>query len=158
MSTALRRTASATGSAALVGASLLFDGSVAQAAPLDNTDPIATGCNNTGQLVRSAPLANTSGAQQGRVFLYYSTACRTVWAKVVTDLPGDCITGLPGGASWCASAFIHRDSDNRQLQCTTPTGTRSCYTRQLNDAGVTSFAKAVLDYFGGPYSGRTGSF
>ncbi|HEV8559295.1 MAG TPA: DUF2690 domain-containing protein [Actinophytocola sp.] len=156
MSTALRRTASVTGSAAIVGASLLFDGSVAQAAPYDGTDPQATGCSNTGRVVRQAPLANEFGGQQGTVYLYYSTACRTVWAKVVTGLP-ECIPGLPPALSYCAAAFVHRNSDGAQLRCDTPAGASSCYTRQLNDANVTSFAKAVLEY-GTGYSGVTGSY
>lgn len=154
MSTSARRFASLGGAAAIVGSSLLFDGAVANAAPYDGTDPGATGCSNTARVARSAPIRNRyNGHAQGTVYLMYSTACRTVWAKMVTGAPG-CVPG----DDWCGSATVHRNSDGRELICYTPAGRSSCSTRQLNDAGVTSFAEA--EYTNGPwnYYGKTASY
>ncbi len=154
MSTTLRTAASVGGSAAIIGASLLFDGSVAQAAPFDGTDPIATGCSNTARVARQADLVNgVTGAHHGTVQLYYSSACRTVWAKVITDEPG-CQPGI----DFCGDAVVHRLSDGAELRCITPAGSSSCYTRQLNDANVTSLAAATAD--SGPYTyfGKTAAF
>ena len=156
MSTAFRRTASATGSAALVGASLLFDGAVAQAGPeLDNTDPIATGCSNTGRVVEHEPLRNTNGngQVQGTIYLFYSSACRTVWAKIVTDGPNCQSNGV-----WCGNAYVIRDRDGRVLGRPTPVGGTTAYTKQLNDIDVTSYALGNLTTQSSGYFNKTESF
>ncbi|HET8641569.1 MAG TPA: DUF2690 domain-containing protein [Pseudonocardiaceae bacterium] len=154
MGKSMRRFASLGGAAAVVGSSLLFDGAVANALPYDNTDPGATGCANTGRVVRSAPMRNRyNGDPQGTVYLFYSSGCRTVWAKMSTGAPG-CVPG----ADWCGSATVHRNSDGYELRCYTPSGRSSCSTRQLNDANVTSFAEAQFDNGPWSYYGKTGSY
>ncbi|HEY0640362.1 MAG TPA: DUF2690 domain-containing protein [Pseudonocardiaceae bacterium] len=153
-----RRSASIGGIAAVIGSSLLFDGATAaaddQVLVKDGSDPRLTACTDTGRVVRQAPMRNTyNGHAQGTVYLYYSTSCRTVWAKLVTGAPG-CVPG----DDWCGSARVHRNSDGAELVCYTPRGASSCVTGQLNDAGVTSYAEA--DYTNGPwnYYGKTGSY
>jgi hypothetical protein len=149
-----RRLASVGGAAAVVGSSLLFDGSVANAAPYDNTNPQTTGCANTARVAKSAPMRNSyTGEYRGTVYLMYSSACRTVWAKLDTASPG-CQPGI----DYCGRAIVHRNSDGRELICYTQPGRNSCSTYQLNDANVTSYAKAQYD--SGPFSyyGKTASY
>ena len=154
MRASMRRLGSAGGAAAVVGASLLFDGAVANAAPYDGTDPVATGCSNTARVARSAPLRNTyTGTARGTVYLMYSSACRTVWAKMDTGQPG-CIPA----ADYCGSATVHRNSDGAEITCYTPRGRSSCSTRQLNDANVTSYAEAEYTAGSWNYYGKTASY
>jgi hypothetical protein len=154
MATMLRQASSIGGVAAVIGASLLFDGSTAQAQPTSYDGMSAAACGDV-IVARSAPMANRadSGQRQGTVYLMYSRQCRTVWAKIDTGAPG-CVPG----DDWCGSATVHRNSDGAELTCFTPRGSSTCSTGMLNDAGVTSFAEAGYDNGPWSYYGKTASF
>ncbi|MCP2257072.1 hypothetical protein LX15_000757 [Streptoalloteichus tenebrarius] len=44
----------------------------------------------------------------------------------------------------CALAVVHRNSDGREYRCETLRDQRGCYTPQLNNNGVTSYAVGLL--------------
>jgi hypothetical protein len=122
------------------------------AAAYDNVNPETSACSNT---AITALVANIyyGGSWVGSVELRYSTACRTVWARVNGP------RGVPGDSSG-PTGFVHRNSDGRQLSTShcNSAGT-SCWSNMLNDAGVTSYAKGTIDLsFAGPFSARTGNF
>lgn len=118
----------------------------------DNTNP-NSGCSSSAFTAKSAGLNNSSG-NYGIIELRYSSTCRTVWARVTSTYGVACVPGDDG----CADAEVHRNSDNRKLYCTSLPGTKTCYTYQLNDAGVTSHAHGHVTT--GPLDayGTTGSY
>ncbi|MCF2527051.1 DUF2690 domain-containing protein [Yinghuangia soli] len=143
---------------ALFGAQVGLGALPAQAydAPYDGTDPGSyvngVKCADTGSPVRSAPLTSPGGSS-GTVYLYYSTACRTTWAKIVTGAPA-----CQPGVDYCGSATVHRNSDGKEMTCNIPTGKSACYTKQVNDANVTSYATAHYDNGPWTFYGTTGSY
>lgn len=111
----------------------------------DGTDPSSTGCAATARTVeeKNAYEANGSGYEVGYVQLRYSTACRTVWARMVVFYPA------ANGYEGQASAF--RNSDHQNENCWAYTsdyssslGGYTCYTLQEYDGGVTSAAYATI--------------
>jgi hypothetical protein len=112
----------------------------ASAAAYDGTDPIATGCANSAITARSAYGA-VSGANRLFVELRYSTVCATTWARITTLNMPACI----GNTSFCGYVTVHRNSDGLEYSCDTPHGTHGCYTRQVNDNRVTSYAYGQAD-------------
>jgi hypothetical protein len=113
----------------------------AAAAAYDGTDPSATGCANSSSTVESKYGKTANGITIVFVELRYSSSCRTTWARVTT-------VGLPGckpGVDFCGLAIVHRNSDGKQYTCEIPSGGIGCYTKQVNDANVTSFAQGSAD-------------
>ncbi|MFL6161511.1 MAG: DUF2690 domain-containing protein [Jatrophihabitantaceae bacterium] len=113
----------------------------------DGTDPQSSGCAATAETVASAWV----NYPYSKVELRYSTACRTTWARA---------SGWPEDPDYPNDyAYIHRNSDGRQYTCYGgyTRQTTSCYTRQVYDGGVTSYAYAFEE---GPASssGRTTSY
>ena len=111
----------------------------------DGTDPSATGCAATAITAeqKDAYEANGSGYEIGYVQLRYSTACRTVWARLVVFYPDPQIFEGQG------SAFRNSDHQNENCYATTDDYSSSmdgytCYTPQEYDGGVTSAAYATL--------------
>ncbi|GIH07833.1 hypothetical protein Rhe02_59000 [Rhizocola hellebori] len=116
----------------------------ANAATYDGQDPIASGCASS---VITARLANIRGYDGitivGQIQLRYSTACRTVWGRIVAYYN-----------DYNAHAYVNRNSDGAWYNCVNPTWSNnlaaySCYTPMLNDANVTSYADgyaATTDY------------
>lgn len=145
-------------SGALFGAQVGLGALPAQAydAPYDGTDPGSyvngVRCADTGSVKRSAALSSPVG-QSGAVYLYYSSACRTTWAKIATSAPG-----CQPGVDYCGSATVHRNSDGKEMTCHIQPGQSSCYTKQVNDANVTSYAYGHYDNGAWTYSGQTGSY
>lgn len=121
----------------------------ASAAAYDGTDPVATGCLGSARTVGSA---NLGGAT---LELRYSAGCRTTWARVTLQPSAPrCVRG----DAYCGSALIVRNRDGRQFSCEIPTGGRSCYTRQVNDAGATSYAYGCWDDGIRFHCARTGNY
>lgn len=109
----------------------------------DGQSPYSTGCINGSEIPYDLPLTNSIGQSAGRVRLWYSPSCRTVWATIY-DAPSPDGTG----EGW---ADIHRNSDNHRFTCDIPQGFSSCWTYMLYDGGVTSHAHA--EYTPGTISG-----
>lgn len=138
-----------------LGAAALFNAvtTPANAALYDNTNPSTTGCSGSAITARQAGLNNASG-NFGLIDLRYSTSCRTAWARVTSTYGIACVPGDDG----CGGAWVHRNSDGLQLQCTTPGGTKTCYSNQVNDAGVTSYAHGWVDTGPNTAYGTTSSY
>jgi hypothetical protein len=119
---------------------------VAQAAAYDGQDPIASGCANTATTAESAAFVY-KGAVVGHIELRYSTACRTVWARLTSktsngignvwrqsdSLNYACGGQSPGSLAWSATLSAY-----------------SCYTPMVNDANVTSFAFGEIQFTNPP--------
>lgn len=156
----VRRSAAAVAgtTGALVAAQVGLGALPAQAydAPYDGTDPAGyvngVRCADTGSAKRTAAMTSPGGVR-GTMYLYYSSACRTTWAKVVTDSPP-----CQPGVDYCGSATVHRNSDGKEMTCHIPSGQSSCYTKQVNDANVTSYAYGHFDNGPWTYYGTTGSY
>ena len=119
----------------------------------DGQWPDISGCAATAITpVPIAPITN-NGTVIGQVELRYSTACRTVWARVEnwSGLREQAnvlrITG-PSGAQVCDTNYW-----------SSTLGAYSCYTRMLYDGGVTSDAQGgVWDGNGNSHINKTASF
>jgi len=145
------RLAAIAGAICTAAALVLVGPARSDAATYDGTDPVSTGCGNSAITLDSKVVGPNGSAT---IQLRYSTSCRTTWAKLIggnAGSPGDC------AASY---AIIHRNSDGLQYRATwTTADSGSIHTLQVNDANVTSYAQATVDYcFAGPYTARTGSF
>lgn len=125
---------------------LLVGSGTAQALPYDGTDPVSTGCDRDARTVRYANFRTPGGQVFGVIELRYSPRCRTAWARVV-HYQNDCVPG----DQYCGNARVIRNSDRRTERCSIEDfvrngrARRSCYTPQVNDAGVTSYASGTLD-------------
>jgi hypothetical protein len=116
----------------------------------DGLSPGTTGCAATAITAKSVNLYRGSELL-GIVQLRYSTACRTVWGRIVNYV------------STVGAALVHRNFDGRVEQCNSLTysstlGAYSCYTLQLYDGGVTSYAGGSVVLDGGFYGGDTGNY
>lgn len=112
----------------------------AGAAAYDGEDPIASGCANTAITARSTAIY-VNDTRVGTIELRYSTACRTVWGRVLSTGPyGTARIVRTSDWEWdtCASA-----SWNSSL------GKYTCYTPMLNDAGVESYAQGTASMSNG---------
>ena len=124
----------------------------------DGKDPIKAGCAGDARTVRSAAiLTNRTRKEVGLIELRYSRACRSAWARITNFY-----TYVPGDAHQ-AHGYVHRNQDGKEYTCSPPAGRhKSCYTRMVNDAGFTSYARGEIDtyptdgYQGA--KGRTGSY
>jgi len=124
----------------------------------DGKDPIKAGCAGDARTVRSAAiLTHRTRKEVGLIELRYSRSCRSAWARITnfyTYVPGDAHQGF---------GYVHRNQDGKEYTCSPPRGRhKSCYTRMVNDAGLTAYARGEIDtyptdgYQGA--SGRTGSY
>lgn len=138
--------------ALLAGGLLVGSAGTASAAPYDGTDPSATGCSASARTVRSADIGNGAALLE----LRYSSGCRTAWARITITNGNRCVAGVDN----CAHATVHRNSDGAEYKCYTENdpARHSCYTLQVNDAGVTSYAYGDIDLGATSPSGRTGSY
>ncbi|MEU8761170.1 DUF2690 domain-containing protein [Streptomyces sp. NPDC048659] len=155
----LARRAAQAGTALLLAAgALTLTGGSAQAATYDGADPAATSCGGTTSTVQSASVNDPYfGTHVGTIELRYNSGCRTAWARITLDgAQSNCGNASAGKA--CAQAKVVRNSDGRQYSCTVSVGSSSCYTRMVNDAGVSSYAEGFVDVAGGIRYVRTGSY
>ncbi|MFD7709715.1 DUF2690 domain-containing protein [Streptomyces sp. NPDC059785] len=146
-----RRITSAAVTPVLLAAVLLTGGQpAAHAAPYDGSDPVGTGCDASARTVGRADI----GGGDALLELRYSSGCKTAWARITITNGRPC---EPGNDN-CARAIVHRDSDGLEYGCQTEDdpARHSCYTAQVNDDGVTSYAHGSIDV--GPYThtGETG--
>ncbi|MEN1939407.1 DUF2690 domain-containing protein [Paenibacillus sp. 102] len=105
------------------------------AATYDRTDPIATGCARDAITVRSSSINS-----YGVIELRYSPSCKTAWGKIILNFPSN--YNVVGGKY--GDAHIVRNSDGLSYGCTVPVGSKSCYTLQVNDNKVTSYAQGTI--------------
>jgi Protein of unknown function (DUF2690) len=117
----------------------------------DGKDPESTGCASTAITAEYANIFDAYAERIGQLQLRYSTACRTVWARVIAF------------GSTSGSALAERNSDGLGYTCTGLTysqtlGAYSCYTLMLYDGGVTSFASGAISEYGDTYTARTASY
>jgi hypothetical protein len=139
---------------------LVLGAGVADAAPaaasvlaVDGSDPIATGCA-TGAITARSDYGDIGGNIRVFVELRYSPKCKTAWARITTKNIPNCVPGQ----DYCGSVSVVRNSDGRSYECGTPGGTHSCYTAQVNDNGVTSYATGYVDFGGRTAFATTGSY
>jgi hypothetical protein len=121
-------------------AALLVNTSAAQAATYDGTNPSTTGCSSGAYTARSA-YGSSPGGTHVLVELRYSPKCRTTWARVTTLNMPDCLPGQ----DYCGDATVTRNGDRRSYGCMIQAKADSCYTAQVNDAGVSSYAFGEAD-------------
>lgn len=131
--------------AAATVATLIATAGSAHASPSgygwDGVDPsssTASPCSGSVSTKKSADIY-VAGSRVGKIELRYSSACRTVWGRLlINTVPSD------GGAE------IRRVSDGRVDYCTevpkwsSTTGAWTCFTTMLYDGGVTSQAYGVI--------------
>jgi hypothetical protein len=113
--------------------------------------PASTGCASTAITAEYANIFNATAVRIGQIQLRYSTACRTVWGRII-EFAQD-----PGQAS------VHRNSDGRTYACNNPTwssslGAYSCYTAMVYDAQVTSSAGGIIEENQTFFTARTSSY
>ncbi|MFH9983779.1 DUF2690 domain-containing protein [Streptomyces sp. NPDC017179] len=128
----------------------------AQAYTYDGTSPSSTGCANDGSTVASAPMKNSYGTY-GVIELRYSLACHTAWARITLNYTqGAC--GDSSAGYGCSTASITRNNDGREYTCTVYKGQTQCYTPQVYDKGMTSFATGAIDAVTGLMIIRTAAY
>lgn len=133
--------------------SLMLNTQPVEAAPQDGSDPIATGCAGDARTIHTRRIVRRGIRQPvGIIELRYSPTCRTAWARVTSKDP------CRSNGNNCAAGVIQRLQDNRQIQCNSRRGGRSCYTPQVRNAGTTARAYGVITVRGLAYEGLTPSF
>ncbi len=123
----------------------------------DNVNPEASSCKNTAKTVKSVNIYGSdfcNGKYLGTLDLRYSTACRTVWARVRA------IANFYAPGDWeGAFCWIHRNSDNKELRYTHRSSDgKTVWTNMLNDKNVTSKAIGGIDSTCGTIEKETGSY
>lgn len=128
----------------------------AQAYTNDGTSPASTGCADDGTTVASAPMKNAGGTQ-GTIELRYSLKCHTAWARLTLNYTQFACGNASAGYA-CAAASVTRNDDGRSYSCTISQGQSQCYTPQVYDKGMTSFAKGYIDIVSGEIQTRTAAY
>jgi hypothetical protein len=125
----------------------------AHAATYDGQSAFATGCANSGEIVRSADIYGAGGGYLGSVYLWYSTACATTWGEIYSANAYD-----PSNA-WGSEVTLYRNSDGAsEYNMFSFSGQHAAYTLMLNDNGVTSYATGDIDDGIRQWYGTTGSY
>jgi hypothetical protein len=146
------RSAAAMAAAVVTGLSLLAIASPASAAAYDGTDPNSAGCASGAITARKA-FDSIDAVDLIEVDLRYSPRCKTAWARITLLGLGPCPSGAP-----CGYVTVHRNSDGRQYSCSIPAGAHGCYSPQVNDNGVTSYATGFANTGGLSASATTSSY
>ncbi|MFI5680902.1 DUF2690 domain-containing protein [Streptomyces cellulosae] len=128
----------------------------ASAYTYDGTSPSSTGCSSDGTTVASAPMKNSAGTM-GTIELRYSLTCHTAWARLTLNYTQFACGNASAGYA-CAAAGITRNNDGRSYSCTISQGQTQCYTPQVYDKGLTSFADGHIDIVSGQIDTRTASY
>ncbi|MFE9772057.1 DUF2690 domain-containing protein [Streptomyces sp. NPDC005931] len=115
----------------------------------------ASGCEgkDPSQYCASDATTPVSGVWLGQAYveLRYSPSCRAAWARISH-------AGYDTRDQFTPYATVHRNSDGKEYTCWVPQGGSGCYTRMVNDANVSSFAKGMWDSGARIYEGRTASY
>lgn len=135
---------------AATSALALSTAGTANAATYDYQWPDTSGCQNTAITVK------TTSTPTALLELRYSTACRTVWAR---------LTVYANALIKDPQSWVVRNSDGAStggaVKVTTPTppdGSITVFSRMLNDANVTSYAAADWTTVEGHHTAHTGSY
>ncbi|MGW4065749.1 DUF2690 domain-containing protein [Amycolatopsis sp. NPDC004747] len=143
--------------AAVAAAATVFAGTAGAApstvAVADGSDPISTGCASSAITARSA-YGSSGGVNRVLVELRYSTRCATAWARITTLNVPACVPG----EDYCGHVWVIRNSDGREFDCVTPGGGHGCYTAQVNDNRVTSYAYGFVEVGANSVDAQTGSY
>jgi hypothetical protein len=120
----------------------------ADAATYDNQWPDTSGCGNTAVTVK------TTSTPTALLELRYSTACRTVWAR---------LTVHPNALIKDPQCWVVRNSDGKNnggiVKISYPDdGSVVVFSEMLNDAGVTSYAAADWTTSEGHHTAHTASY
>jgi Protein of unknown function (DUF2690) len=100
---------------------------------LDHTSPVTTGCAKDAVTRRTAPF---QGTVKGKLELRYSPKCHTVWGRLILEKPA------PDSSRSVFLAGVKRNAGPEAYdKCRIQAGKRSCYTPQLNVAGVHNHAE-----------------
>ena len=118
----------------------------------DGTSPVATGCNTSAITARQAYITY-GGFNIGEVKLRYSTDCRTAWAHVYSF-----VTACDSNGNGCFTATVTRNSDNLSYNQNSAVGATGSWSKQVNDAGVTSYASSCMYYASGYRCANTTSY
>ena len=126
----------------------LFTPGPANAATYDNQWPDETGCSNTAVTIYTVSQATA------KLELRYSTACRTVWAR---------LTVYPNALIKDPQCWVVRNSDGKNdggivKISSSGDGSIVAFSEMLNDAGVTSYAAADWTTSEGHHTARTASY
>ena len=118
------------------------------AATYDNQWPDETSCGRTAVTVK------TTSTATGLLELRYSTACRTVWAR---------LSVYPDAFIEDPQCWVVRNSDGRTTagivkMYNDDTGSTVAFSEMLNDAGVTSHASADWTTSEGHHTASTASY
>lgn len=103
----------------------------AASAKYDGKDPKTYGCDASAKTVDSKSVKASDGTLLGTIELRYSTACRTVWAKV-TSLQS--VSSFGNGAE---ASIVRKDGTTLTYKCVSG---KSCYTPMLDDKNTSSYA------------------
>ncbi|PHF49737.1 hypothetical protein COF72_06795 [Bacillus pseudomycoides] len=98
------------------------------AAVINGSDPIATGC------ARDAKTVGYDMFSGAEVELRYSPSCRSAWAKFTI--------GEDPAAKEGTARITRNDGVSYSCTAKKSLGQKSCYTKQVNDAGYTARATA----------------
>jgi Protein of unknown function (DUF2690) len=133
---------------AATSALTLSTAGIANAATYDNQWPDDTGCSSTAVTVR------TTSTATALLELRYSTACRTVWAR---------LTVHPNALIKDPQCWVVRNSDGKSTAgivkiTSSGNGTIVAFSEMLNDANVTSYAAADWTTVEGHHTAHTGSY
>lgn len=132
---------------------LSFKNESAFAAAYDGQDPNSSGCAKDARTVRSHAIYPNDNGDKVLLELRYSPSCRTAWARIAL-IPDPAIHEI-------LRASVVRNSDGKRYSCQVdPFRGNSCYTKMVNDAGVTSYAYGEYQYSSqhGIHPLRTGSY
>jgi hypothetical protein len=113
--------------------------------PYDGTDPISTGCANSGVTVNNTPV-NHAGRYFGNLALRWSSSCKTNWAKFSSN-------GNVGNVS----VWVVRQADNKFCGDQSGTGCNavwwpnSAYSNQLYGCNYATYAEVEVYNNGNPF-------
>ncbi|MDP1420386.1 DUF2690 domain-containing protein [Peribacillus simplex] len=108
------------------------------AAVANGSDPIATGCAR--DAITVTDWNNTSWFSGAQVDLRYSPSCRSAWAKFTI--------GEDPAAKEGTARITRNDGVSYSCTAKKSLGQKSCYTKQVNDAGYTARATANVLFQG----------
>lgn len=113
----------------------------------DGQWPDISGCAATAITAEYANIYH-GGTLLGQVQLRYSTACRTVWGRILDYV------------STCCDALVQRTTGGTEYLCnilkySSSLGANSCYTKMLYDGGYTAYAGGLINDGSGSFGADT---
>jgi hypothetical protein len=141
---------------AVVGVAALFVGisdTSAATYKYDGKSPVSTHCDDTGVVKSSKSFSNSRTS--GKVYLMYSTKCKTAWAYVKLNKKLQ--------SKYRVTGVVHRNNDGKISSCNGKggngyivAGQTSCYSGMVYDYKPnTSYAQAITSATTNPYEIHT---